>query len=88
MKLQDAMNIAKTAHEGQVDKQGEAYYWHVYRVGIGAQSASRTVAENEALEKIGLLHDVLEDTSLTREDLVAAGAEEEIIEGGSDNVST
>lgn len=64
-----ARAIATIAHRGQVDKAGNPYIEHPARV------AARLTAQKESDEVIaaGWLHDVLEDTDLTREDLSAAG---------------
>ena len=62
-----AYDIAKKAHEGQIDKAGAPYISHPIRVSNSfkaTQVAERTVA---------LLHDVLEDSSLTEDDLVHMG---------------
>lgn len=67
-----ALEIAKTAHEGQTDKGGKAYIGHPIRV---AQSV-----DTMELKIIALLHDVLEDTPVSREDLEKAGFTQHIIE--------
>ncbi|MGC1209088.1 MAG: HD domain-containing protein [Ornithinimicrobium sp.] len=59
-----ARQIATSAHEGQVDKNGAAYIGHPARV------AAR-VRGDDAAEIVAWLHDVVEDTTLTLEDLRA-----------------
>lgn len=51
-----AITLAGRAHQGQKDKAGDPYFWHVLRVG-----ASLLPDLDAAI--VGLLHDVLEDTS-------------------------
>ena len=54
------------------DKAGHPYLWHLLRV------SNRLDLE---IEKIaGLLHDVLEDTEITKKDLLEVGIPEEIID--------
>ncbi len=59
--LERAIAIAAVAHEGQIDKAGAPYILHPLRV-MAAQGTdeSRIVA---------VLHDVVEDTDITLEDL-------------------
>lgn len=65
-----AEQIARRAHEGQPDKTGLPYIEHVIRVAAGVAPADRATA---------WLHDVLEDTDITAEDLAAAGIDAETI---------
>lgn len=51
--VKTAMALAEHAHEGQVDKQGEPYYWHVLRVGLSGATTEEKI--------VGLLHDTIED---------------------------
>ena len=67
-----AKAIAYAAHEGQVDKAGKPYIEH-----------PRTVAgsvEGDAAKAVAWLHDVVEDTSMTFDDLRAAGIASEVID--------
>lgn len=70
--IEKAYNVAKTAHEGQIRKSGEPYIIHPLCVGI-------ILAELE-LDKetivAGLLHDVVEDTIMTAEEITAEFSEE------------
>jgi len=59
-----ALALATRAHTGQVDKVGQPYIQHPQRVA--AQFA------DEALRVIAILHDVVEDTSVTLEEIAAA----------------
>ena len=70
--LNTALRIAAVAHAGQEDKLGGPYITHPLRV------MSRCVDPRAQI--VGVLHDVVEDTSTTLEDLRAAGFSEEILE--------
>jgi len=63
-----ARAIATEAHVGQVDKAGRPYIEHPERVAARLTDPDAQV--------VALLHDVLEDTELTAEDLRAAGITE------------
>ena len=70
--LEKARKIAEKAHAGQVDKGGHPYILHPVRV------MERCETE---LEKItAVLHDVLEDSEYTLEDLRKEGFADEILE--------
>lgn len=56
-----AMQIAYTAHHGQVDKGGLPYIFHPYHLA--------EQMEDEVSCCAALLHDVAEDTDITLEDL-------------------
>ena len=66
-----AMKIAYKAHEGQADVLGTPYIFHPARVGAAF--------DTEAEVCVGLLHDVIEDTEVTIEDLRKAGFTEDIL---------
>jgi (p)ppGpp synthase/HD superfamily hydrolase len=68
------MELSRKAHEGQVDKSGRPYYLHPLRVAM--RLASCTGAERQA----ALLHDVVEDTAVTLEDLRGLGYSEEVLQ--------
>lgn len=69
--LERAIEIAYLAHEGQKDKSGADYIHHPLRV------MERGKTE---IEKIcGVLHDVVEDSDWTGEDLRNDGFSEEVI---------
>ena len=65
-----AMTIAYNAHHGQTDKSGVPYIFHPARVASGLTGESEICA--------AWLHDVVEDTDLTIEDLRLAGFSDEI----------
>lgn len=66
-----AMQIAYAAHHGQTDKSGIPYIFHPYHLA--------EQMEDEYTVCIALLHDVMEDTDVTRE-MLAAEFPEEIME--------
>lgn len=68
-----AKRIALTAHEGQVDKAGTPYWHH-------SAFVANHVSSPEA-KAVGWLHDVVEDSEWTLEDLFAEGIWSEVIEG-------
>lgn len=70
--LRKAIDIAKEAHKGQVDKAGNEYIDHPLRVMVAVHSVSEKI--------VGVLHDVIEDTDWTFERLEAEGFTTEIIE--------
>lgn len=63
--------IAAKAHAGQVDKGGAAYIGHPERVAARCATTPQKCA--------ALLHDVLEDTPTTGEDLLAAGVPADVV---------
>ena len=69
--LEQAMGIALKAHAGQPDKAGSPYILHPLRVMLALDRIEERIA--------GVLHDVVEDTPLTLDDLRAAGIPEEAV---------
>ena len=67
-----AYEIAKKAHLGQIDKAGEDYIKHPEKV------ASFVNSDEE--KAVAYLHDVIEDTELTLEDLREYGFSKEVLE--------
>ena len=67
-----AYEIAKKAHLGQVDKAGEDYIKHPEKV------ASFVKTDEE--RAVAYLHDVIEDTELTLEELYKYGFSKEVLE--------
>ena len=61
-----AFDIVFIAFEGKVDKAGKPYISHLMRVANGVLGNSLI---RESLTVIGLLHDLIEDTHWTAEDL-------------------
>jgi (p)ppGpp synthase/HD superfamily hydrolase len=70
--LEHAITIAVEAHKGQIDKAGKPYILHPLRLMFKMQ------LENEMIAAV--LHDVVEDTSWTIEQLVSEGFTEEVLE--------
>lgn len=70
-----AIRIAKLAHDQQLDKAGEPYFFHVEWVG-----STFVMPEDEALTVAGYLHDVVKDTDWTLENLREEGVSEEALE--------
>lgn len=66
-----AERTARAAHEGQVDKAGRPYIEHPGRVAASVRGDDR-------LEAIAWLHDVVEDTGVTIDDLRAEFPDEVI----------
>lgn len=66
-----AYEIAKKAHLGQIDKAGEDYIKYPEKV------ASFVNSDEE--KAVAYLHDVIEDTELTLEDLREYGFSEEVL---------
>ncbi len=66
-----AMKIAFTAHKEQVDKSGIPYIYHP--IHLAEQM------DNEEKVCVALLHDVVEDTDLTFEDLEKEGFPQPIL---------
>lgn len=56
-----AMKLAYAAHEGQVDKCGQPYIFHPYHLA--------EQMDDEISTCVALLHDVVEDTDVTLDDL-------------------
>jgi (p)ppGpp synthase/HD superfamily hydrolase len=71
--IEKALQIAARAHEGQKDKEGHPYILHPLRVMQGVQG--------EVARIVGVLHDVVEDTAVTLDDLRMAGFSEAVLEG-------
>ena len=70
--LDKAIHIAARMHEGQKDKGGQPYILHPLRV--------MNEVEGETAKICAVLHDVVEDTGITFDDLREEGFPEDIIE--------
>lgn len=70
--LERAIAIAAQAHAGQVDKGGQPYILHPLRVML------RVAGERERIAAV--LHDVVEDSSVTLADLSAEGFDQDILD--------
>lgn len=69
--LNKAIEIASRAHAGQVDKGGEPYILHPLRVMLSR--------ENELERICAVLHDVVEDSEVTFDELRKQGFSEDVI---------
>ena len=69
--LKKARELANIHHKGQIDKAGKPYIQHPLRV----MNAMET--DNEKI--VALLHDIIEDSSLTINDLLKEGFSLEVI---------
>ncbi len=67
-----AMKTAYKQHEGQSDKAGLPYIFHPYHL-------AEQMGDDEYAVCVALLHDVVEDTNMTFEDLEQAGFPDEVI---------
>jgi (p)ppGpp synthase/HD superfamily hydrolase len=70
--LDDAIQLARRAHEGQLDKGGRPYIGHPLRV-MGSVSGVHE-------RMTAVLHDVIEDTPVTLADLRAANCPAEVLD--------
>jgi (p)ppGpp synthase/HD superfamily hydrolase len=70
--LERALQIAVQAHAGQADKSGAAYIFHPIRVMTRCTSPEAQI--------VGLLHDVVEDTPVTFEELEGEGFSKTVME--------
>lgn len=70
--IERAIALAAIAHEGQTDKAGQPYIFHVLRVMMGVVGYERQLA--------ACGHDLVEDTDLTAEDLQAHGFPHAVVE--------
>ena len=67
-----ALKLCFEAHKNQVDKSGMPYVFHPFHVAEQMTDEATTI--------VALLHDVVEDTDYTLEDLAAEGFGKEILE--------
>lgn len=70
--LERALQIAVEAHAGQKDKNGGAYIFHPIRVMMRCRSEPAKIA--------ALLHDVVEDTNVSLEELKTEGFSAQVLE--------
>ncbi|KPM57769.1 metal-dependent phosphohydrolase [Frankia sp. R43] len=78
--IADAVALATWAHNGQLDKAGEAYIGHPLRVmeTVGRTAAGAGVDVAHA-RMAAILHDVVEDSDLTVTGLATAGYPSEVV---------
>ena len=69
--IERAIEIAANAHAGQRDKAGQPYIFHPLRVMF------RVNGEHEQMAAV--LHDVVEDTAITIDDLAREGFPSEVL---------
>jgi len=69
--IERAIEIAARAHAGQVDKAGAPYVFHPLRLMLSVKTPHQRMA--------AVLHDVVEDTPLTLDDLKAEGFPQEVL---------
>jgi len=73
--LSKMLLIATNAHDGQLDKAGKPYILHCLKVMHYLKT------DDEELMCMGIGHDLFEDTNVTREDLLAAGISQRVVDG-------
>ncbi|ELC8460400.1 HD domain-containing protein [Clostridium perfringens] len=69
--LEEAIKLASIKHYGQRDKSNKPYIFHLLYVMNNLDDLKAKI--------VGVLHDILEDTDITRNDLLNCGFSEEII---------
>ena len=69
--LDRAIELAKQHHEGQTDKAGKPYIEHPLRV--------MNQVESEEEKIVAVLHDIVEDTDISLNDLRNEGFSEEVV---------
>lgn len=69
--LEDAIALAVEAHRGQTDKIGQPYVLHVLRVMFRCETDIERI--------VAVLHDVVEDTGRTFDDLRQLGYSGEVV---------
>lgn len=72
MSIEDIIRITIEAHDGLKDFNGNPAIPHPLAVGLAG--------ENELEQKVGFLHDVVEDSKLTITDLRGRGVEEDVLD--------
>lgn len=72
MNLDKALEIAIKAHSGQKDKVGDPYILHPLRIMMKMDSEEERI--------VAALHDVVEDSDITLDDLREAGFSQSILE--------
>lgn len=69
--LERALEMAAAAHAGQQDKAGHPYILHPIRVMLSVTTLEERIA--------AILHDIVEDTSISFQDLFDAGFSSDIV---------
>ena len=70
--LENAITLAVQQHAGQIDKGGQPYILHPLRVMLQLQQTDQQI--------VAVLHDILEDTHTTTQDLQNLGFQTHIIQ--------
>ena len=70
--LEKAISLATKAHKKQTDKNGESYIQHPLRVMARVQSNTEKI--------VAVLHDIIEDTEYTIENLREHGYSKKVLE--------
>lgn len=70
--IEEALRIAIDAHDGQTDLDGKPVILHPLTVGLAGKNRQEMIA--------GFLHDVVEDTDVTFNDLLEQGVDEDIVD--------
>ncbi|SCY79776.1 HD domain-containing protein [Paenibacillus polysaccharolyticus] len=71
MDIESAISVALQAHKGQLDKGGQPYILHPLAVMNRVESMEEKI--------VAVLHDVIEDSEVTIEELRGLGFSEEIL---------
>lgn len=71
--IDEALTLVANKFKGVTDKDGEPYVMHCLRVMMGT--------EHPHAQLVGLMHDLVEDTDVTLEDLQSLGFPPEVVEG-------
>ena len=69
--VKKALNLAYEGHQGIMDKAGVPYIFHPFSVALMMTTEEETVT--------ALLHDVVEDTEITLQDLRTEGFPDEVV---------
>ena len=70
--LERATKLARKYHKGQFDKGGNPYIEHPLRVMVDVESIEEKV--------LAVLHDVLEDCNVSKDQLIEEGIPESLVE--------
>lgn len=70
--IEEALRIALEAHEGQKDLDGNPVILHPMAVAMAGRNREEQIA--------GLLHDVVEDTEFSFDNLLQRGVDEKIVD--------
>ena len=77
-----AYDVMQKAHEGQCDKGGNYYFLHPFRVSQEVRNhffGWSSEFDKFIAECVALLHDVIEDSNITADDLIKEGFEHAIV---------